>query len=113
MEERLKVWRAFDSFMDKYTREGIAQPEDIFRLSRECQRAPFIFPEEVPAYLKTLNNRLFSQIFDEARAEQRRQGMNFHEDVNEQHAELERNVWLSNQQGEGRKLFKKHMSLID
>ncbi|MCE3116849.1 hypothetical protein LXD80_13705 [Enterobacter sp. ASE] len=113
MEERLKVWRAFDAFMDKYIISGIAEPEDIIRLNRECHRVPFIFPDEVHDYLKELSGKMFKQIFDESRATQRREGMAHHEQIEDQRQHLELVTWLGNQQIEGKKLFQKHMSLIN
>ena len=113
MEERLNVWRTFDAFMEKYTMAGIAKPEDIIRFNRDCHKAPFIFPDEVHDYLQVLSRKMFKQIFDESRAEQRREGMEFPEQTEDQRQHLELVTWLGSQQREGKRLFQKYMSLID
>lgn len=113
MEERMRVWRAFDDLMLHHLRDGIVNRQDISEAHKEFQRAPFLFPPEVDKYLKKVVNRLIRQIhlsegyrtrevLEDAKAAQRR--------AKKSYLLL---LWLTNQQRDGKKIFQKHMSLID
>lgn len=113
MEERMRVWRAFDDLMIYHLIDGIVNREAISEAHKEFQRAPFLFPPEVDKYLKKVVTRLMRQIhmqeslrvreaIDDPKAAQRR--------VKKSYLLL---LWLTNQQRDGKKIFQKHMSLID
>lgn len=113
MEERMRVWRAFDDLMLNHLIDGIVNRQAISEAHKEFQRAPFLFPPEVDKYLKKVVNRLLRQIhlqeglrareaLDDARAAQRR--------TKKTYLLI---LWLTNQQRDGKKIFQKHMSLID
>ncbi|MGK0743579.1 hypothetical protein ACSFCX_03755 [Yokenella regensburgei] len=113
LEERMKVWRAFDDLMIDYTKRGVSTAESIARASAEFQRVPFLFPAEVDDYLRKLQKRLFRQMTYEARRGQIREGVPWKENYKEQEKELNLCKWLGKQQKEGKAIFQKHMSLID
>ncbi|MGN7914728.1 hypothetical protein [Enterobacter sp. 22466] len=113
LEERMKVWRAFDDLMIDYTKRGVSTAESIAKASAEFQRVPFLFPAEVDNYLKKLQKRLFKQMIWEARRGQIREGIHWQQRFKEQERELNLCTWLGNQQRDGKKIFQKHMSLID
>lgn len=113
MEERMRVWRAFDDLMLDHLINGISNRQAISEAHKEFQRAPFLFPPEVDKYLRKVVNRLLRQIHlqggarirqdpDDVRAAQRR--------AKKAYLLL---LWLTNQQRDGKKIFQKHMSLID
>lgn len=113
MEERMRVWRAFDNLFNEYLHRGVATPEMLFEASREFQLAPFLFPNEIDAYLHKINKRMFCQMFNEAGAGRRRAEMEFPQQIRDQRKELNLRTWLGNQQREGKKKFQKYMSIAD
>ncbi|MBS3046010.1 hypothetical protein [Enterobacter mori] len=113
LEERMKVWRAFDDLMIDYTRRGVSTAESIALASAEFQRVPFLFPDEIDNYLKKIQKRLFRQMILEARRGQIREGVHWQEVFKEQEKEKNLCTWLGNQQKQGKAIFQKHMSLID
>ncbi|HEY3591922.1 MAG TPA: hypothetical protein VGL07_17915 [Buttiauxella sp.] len=112
MDERMKVWRAFDNLMINYTRHGVSTYDEIANAKVEFQRVPFLFPVEVDKYLAKLEKRMIRQIVLDDRRRQIREGIYWVELFKEQQKELNLCKWLGNQQQAGKKIFKKHMSLI-
>lgn len=113
MEERMRVWRAFDDLMIDYTGRGVSTYESIDRANLDFQRAPFLFPAEIERYLNKLHKRLMRQIVWESRREQMREGILWKEPFKAWEKEKNLCLWLGNQQKEGKAIFQKHMSLID
>lgn len=113
MDERMKVWRAFDDLMIHYLIHGISNRELIVVAHKEFQRAPFLFPPDVDRYLNKLTSRLLKQIHMQ---EQERITNAIDDDkAASRRARRAKNlfVWLVNQQRDGKKIFQKHMKLID
>lgn len=114
MEERMRVWRAFDDLMNEYQKTGRVEPGMLSKAHQQFQLAPFVFPAEIDRYLAKLNRRMWWQFVNEHRIAQRRwQDLLQEGRHREQLKELYLMTWLGNQQRDGKKIFQKHMSLID
>lgn len=113
MEDRMKVWRAFDDLMQEYLKTGRPTPDMIIAAHKQFQFVPFLFPSDVDVYLTKLNKRMWRQWLEESQASYRREGMNWKEQHRDKLKELKLRTWLTNQQRDGKKIFQRYMSLID
>ena len=117
MEERLKVWRAFNELMLAY-RDGYCTNKITDMTERCFESSLFIFDEEMYDYLGliiskvrlAINNSNFIEIPNHLKKNEE-----FSEQTN--NLKLEENMkldlWIFNQQDAAKAYFIKHMRLID
>lgn len=118
MEERMRVWRAYDDLLVNFALWDRIDWEDIAKANEFFQISPFLFPVEVSAYLTefcdiaTRHGSLYKKV-NQSTVENLIDSTDSHEMAASKKEMDELYAWLRKQRVEGTELFQKYMSLID
>lgn len=116
MDERMKVWHAFDTLMKSYEKWLYVVPQEIETAKESFQFSQFLFEREISDYLNELCSKLLEHYIIDEWNKKTLGGSNCletREEVNEQKARLaELRGWLATQEMEGKRLFSRHMSIL-
>lgn len=117
MEERMKIWRAYDDLMSDSQLFGEIQWKNVIGARVHFQHAPFIFPGEVDDFLREFSQKAIRQEWVNKKLKEYTEGnisnLYSDEEVTKWRKEKQKlDDWFARQHDEGMALFKKHMSLI-
>lgn len=98
MDERMKVWRAFDNLMMAFS-QNLLRNEDIDAAEQQFQKACFLFDAEVNDFFIEILETI--KVYANCATSEERKKI------------IVLIIWLSSQHHEGKNLFMKHMSLIE
>lgn len=116
MDERMKIWHAFDKLITSYSRDAYVLPDEIETAKKSFQFAQFQFEPEMSAYLNKISTDMYEHyyLYDwNNKTIGGELSIDTEQEINGKLAKLEElHQWLRSQEVEGKKLFSKHMSII-
>lgn len=115
MEERLKIWRAFDELMATFERWGYVG-EELLKARESFQFAQCLFASEIHDYLRVLDEKMTKHSMLHTWSQSGAAVLDLGQETQEQRQEKINNMnnlalWILSQKRIGKALFSRHMNI--